>query len=69
MLVLGLGDGFKNQEIMKMRVSGLSTNEIGILLYQSEAEKVNEAITQQSTLTFALMHLKLQTGWLLLAHT
>ena len=37
MLVLGLGDGFKNQEIMRMRVSGLSNNEVSILLYQSEA--------------------------------
>ena len=44
MLVLGLGDGFKNQEIMEIRVSGLSNNEIGILLYQNEAEKINKAI-------------------------
>ena len=45
MLVLGLGDWFENQEIMEFGVSGLSNNEIGILLYQSEAEKVNKAIT------------------------
>ena len=45
MLVLGLGDGFKNQEIMKMRVSGLSSNEIGILLHQIEAEEIKKAIT------------------------
>ena len=44
MMVLGLGDGFKNQEIMKMKVSGLSNNEIGILLYQSEAEEIKKAI-------------------------
>ena len=44
MLVLGLGDGFKNQEIMKMRVSGLSNDEIGVLLYQSEAETIDKAI-------------------------
>ena len=31
-LVLGLGDRFKNREIMKMKVSGLSNNEMGILL-------------------------------------
>ena len=44
MLVLGLGDGFKNQEIMEFRVLSLQTNEIGILLYQSGAEKINKAI-------------------------
>ena len=44
MLVLGFGDGFKNQEIMKMKVLGLSNNGIGIILYQSEAEKINKAI-------------------------
>ena len=41
MLVLGLGDGFKNQEIMEFEVSD---NEIGILLYRSEEEKNNKAI-------------------------
>ena len=44
MLVLGLGDGFENQDIMNMRVSGLSNNEIGILLHQNEAEQINKAI-------------------------
>ena len=44
MLVLGLGDGLKNQEIMKMMVWGLQNTEIGILLYQTEAEKINKAI-------------------------
>ena len=44
MLVLGLGDGLKNQEIMKIGVLGFGNNEIVILLYQSEAEKINEAI-------------------------
>ena len=38
MLVLGLGGTSKNPEIMEFGVSGLSHNEIGILLYQSEAE-------------------------------
>ena len=44
MLVLGLGDGSKNPEIMKKRVWGFSNNEIGILLYKNEAEKMNKAI-------------------------
>ena len=44
MLVLGLGDGFKNQEIMDLGALGLSNNEIGILLYRSEAERNNKAI-------------------------
>ena len=39
MLVFGLGDGFKNPEIMKMKVSGLKKNGIGILVYQSEADE------------------------------
>ena len=44
MLVLGLGDGFKNPEIMGFGVSGFSNNGIGIFLYQSEAEKISKAI-------------------------
>ena len=43
MLVLGLGDGFKNQETMKFVVFGLQNNEIGIWLYQSEADQFQEA--------------------------
>ena len=31
----------QNQEIMEFGVLGLSNNEIGILLYQSEAETIN----------------------------
>ena len=38
MLFAGLGGGFKNQEIMEFGFSGLSNNEIGIVLYQSEAD-------------------------------
>ena len=38
MLVLGLGDGFKNAEIMELSVLGFSNNEIGNLLYQSGAD-------------------------------
>ena len=38
-LVLGLGDGFKNPEIMEFAVLGFSNNEIRILLYQYGAEK------------------------------
>ena len=38
MLVWGLGDGFKNQEIMECFISRRSNNEIGILLYQSGAD-------------------------------
>ena len=34
----------KNQEIMEFGVLGFSNNEIGILLYQNEAEKINKAI-------------------------
>ena len=34
----------KNQEIMEFGVSGLSNHEIGILLDQNEAEKINKAI-------------------------
>ena len=41
---MGIGDGLKNQEIIKMKVSGLSNTEIGILWYQSEAEKIDKAI-------------------------
>ena len=34
----------KNQEIMEFEVLGFENNEIGILLYQNEAEKINKAI-------------------------
>ena len=34
----------KNQEIMKISSFDISNNEIGILLYQCEAEKINKAI-------------------------
>ena len=44
MLVLGLSDGFENNEIMDFLLLGLSNNEIGIFLYQCEAEKSNKAI-------------------------
>ena len=37
-------DTSKNPKIMKIRVSGLWSNEIGILFYQNEAEKINKAI-------------------------
>ena len=39
MLVVGIGDGFNNQEIMGFGGLGFQNNEIGILLYQSEAEE------------------------------
>ena len=44
MLVLGLGVGFENPEIMEFGVSGFSNTEIGFLLYQNEAEKIKKAI-------------------------
>ena len=44
MLVLGGLDTSKNQKIMKIMVLGLQNNGIGILLYQSEAEKNDKAI-------------------------
>ena len=37
-LVLGLGDGFKNPEIIEMKIFGHSHKQIGVLLYQIEAE-------------------------------
>ena len=44
MSMLGLGVGFKNPEIIEMRSLGISNDEIGILLDQIEAEKINKAI-------------------------
>ena len=44
MLVLRGLDTSKNPKIMKMKASGFSNNEIGILLYQIEAEKNNQDI-------------------------
>ena len=41
MMVLGLSNGFENKEIMEFGASGFENNEIGILLYQSEAEESN----------------------------
>ena len=43
-LVLGPGDGLKHYEIMKFGVAGLKNNEIGILLYQNEADENKKAI-------------------------
>ena len=39
MLVLGLGDGFKDQEIMKMKVLGVSNDEIGFYYTNLKREK------------------------------
>ena len=44
MLGLGALDTFKKPQIMTMSVLGLGNNEIGILLYQTEAEQINKAI-------------------------
>ena len=44
MLVLAGLDTSKNPQIMKIRVWGFSNNEIGILLYQIEAEKHKKAV-------------------------
>ena len=46
-MIKGINTGFQgleNQEIMKSQDFYVWNNEIGILLYQSEAEKINEAI-------------------------
>ena len=43
-VVLGGLDTSQNPKIMKMRIWGFQNNEIGILLYQDEVEKINKAI-------------------------
>ena len=44
MLVWGGVDTSKNLKIMKCCVSGFQNNEIGILLYQIEAEQIQKTI-------------------------
>ena len=60
MLVLGLGDRFKHPAIMEFGVFGFLNNEIGILLYQSEAEKSYGAFW--IIFSYYLHHQKVENG-------
>ena len=62
MLVLGLGDGFKNQEIMECGVLGFQNNELWILVYQSEQIQGSFLIHFKAILIFSIrsIHLNLE---------